>query len=346
MKFAVVVVALATITPVHAVGNVPDGDHSSEEFAMKTPKFARDYCNSVSSCAGITYRPSDDIEEHPWAVYMHSFLPPLLNKTDDWITERSSKTFVYHPGKLVSNETLFFNVNLEKLSLRGAQELCKNHTDCVAFSFPTKFTEIDGFAEIIFSRSVESLESDVEDWQTYVINDATKAEKANARVLKYDEELEEKPYSTCCDAESQSKQLPIIQDVERVDTLPRIPCNISRQEFYEQYELTRTPVMLVGCTEDWPAKVEWTIEKLTQRFGKDDTTWNTKMNGEGFGGLTWTEVTEHLGQDKSVYIFDDLNDPTKLTMKNDYANPPQFRDADMYPDGFAPSYGKVRTLAP
>jgi hypothetical protein len=357
---------LFPLTSVFAVGNVPNSSYSSEELSAETIDDARDYCDSLTSCSGLSYRPNDADDEHPWTVHIHSFLPPLLNQTNDtaesndWITERSSKDFVFRRGKLVVNESqaLDLNVNdVSSLTLSGVQELCTNHSECVAFSFPTKAAGLDGFAEIVFSSDVKRLEGDEDDWQTFVVNDISKAEKVNPNVLQYDERLERKPYSTCCDSYSsiqesvelptiedvqrvntlpsqESFKLPTIEEVQRVDTLPRIPCNISKEEFQEKYEFTRTPVMLVGCNDDWPARKEWTIEKLTRRFGEDDTKmWKTKWNGSGFHEISWEELMEEVGQGNSVYLFDELDSPGQLSMKNDYETPPQFQGSDMYPQG-------------
>ena len=40
--------------------------------------------------------------------------------------------------------------------------------------------------------------------------------------------------------------IPKISDIERVDYLERIPCNVTREYFMENYEMERKPVMLVS----------------------------------------------------------------------------------------------------
>ena len=35
------------------------------------------------------------------------------------------------------------------------------------------------------------------------------------------------------------------------DTLPRISCDISMEEFKEKYLVPRKPVMLTGCMDEW-----------------------------------------------------------------------------------------------
>lgn len=124
----------------------------------------------------MTYCPNtDEEEEHDWTVYFHSFLPPLLNnsKEHDWTTERSDKDFVFHLGKLVTSHILNLYVDPSSLTLHDAQELCKNHSACVAFSYPINSSRLDGFAEILFSSAVESLETTFDNWQTFVANNDT-----------------------------------------------------------------------------------------------------------------------------------------------------------------------------
>jgi len=339
---------LSIITSVAAMGRVPDGLFSSDEATAETVKDAMEYCDTAVSCAGMTYRPNEDEEEeHDWTVHFHSFIPPLLNnsKEHDWVTERSHKAFVFHPGKLVSNSLLDLGMDPATLSLDQVMETCKNHTECVAFSYPVESSHLNGFDEILFASSVESLDEDMDNWHSFVINEETRAAKANAEVLWYDEDLKEKPYNTCCE-EASAESLPSIEDVRKMDTLPRISCEVSREDFLAKYEFTRTPVILVGCDEEWPAKIEWTMEKLTERFGNDtETTWRTKtVDTPGdWVEATWMEMVNERDQNKSVYIFDPLEaSATKLSIDNDYIWPKPLIGKDLYPLDFPPGFGSRR----
>jgi hypothetical protein len=44
-----------------------------------------------------------------------------------------------------------------------------------------------------------------------------------------------------------------------IDNIPRIPCDMSRGDFYKEYVGKREPVMLQGCQNDWKAK-NWTMD--------------------------------------------------------------------------------------
>lgn len=334
-------VLLSTITTANSIGRVPDGPFSSGESTSETLEDAREHCDEDISCAGITYRPNEDEEEeHEWTVYFHSFLPPLLNNNEehDWITERNEKDFVLHPGKLLTAKPAGLDlaeVEPSLLTLQDAEKLCKNHPECVAFSYPINSSQLVGFDDIVFSTSLEGLDTTHENWQTFVINQANKAYKINSDVMFYDQDMKEHPYSTCCYAAT-INALPTIQQVQAMDSkLRRISCNISSEDFLQEYEFTRTPVMLVGCDDDWPAKTEWTFKKLSERFENDDTTtWKCDD-----GHLPWTEIMKKVGQNKSVYIFDDLDDEAKLSIEDDYSWPKPFVGKDLYPEDFPPGFG-------
>lgn len=333
----------------YEVGRVPEGAFNSEQFEFDSVQDALDDCDSANNCAGITYHP---FEQNPdeWAVIFHSFIPPLLNNTEehDWITQRSDKSFIFHSGKVVSNEILAFDVDLSTFSLSEAGNLCKNDPDCVAFSYPVNATKLNGFAEIIFVGSVESImDTPGNNWRTVALNDESKAGRmVNGDALEYDEDLESMPYNTCCKRVSslEDAHLPSIEEVQEMDTLSRIPCSISKEEFQANYEFTRRPVVLEGCDATWPAKTKWTIEKLTERFGDDNiTTWRTKTidrPGEWDEELSWNDVMAMRGKNNGVYIFDPVESTGKESIHDDYEVPGPMKGTDYFPDDFPPNWGK------
>lgn len=95
-KVCIQVVVLATIFSVaNAVGRVPEGVFNSEQFNFDNLDDVTNDCDTTVSCAGITYHPHEQIPNE-WAVYFHSFIPPLLNNTKehDWVTQRSRRAVV------------------------------------------------------------------------------------------------------------------------------------------------------------------------------------------------------------------------------------------------------------
>ena len=54
------------------------------------------------------------------------------------------------------------------------------------------------------------------------------------------------------------------------DVIPRIPCNISAEDFIRDYIIPREAVMLTGCVDEWKAsKDKWTYKGLLARYDKD-----------------------------------------------------------------------------
>jgi hypothetical protein len=352
-KFAVLATMVSAAGA--SIGRVQEGVFNSESFDFDNLNDAMNHCDTFVSCAGITYRPHEQLPDE-WRVYFHSFIPPLLNNTKehDWTTIRSDKHFVYHPGKVISKKKLDIDVDPSRLSLSEASAICKNHNECVALSYPASAQGLDGFEEILFVASVENISSPTDDmdvndhWHTLVANEESKAEKANADAMVYIEELEDRPYDTCCErvVDIEKAHLPSIEQVQQMDTLPRISCDISKEDFQAQYEFTRTPVILVGCDKDWPAKTEWTLEKLTERYRNDDTTtWRTKkidQPGEWDDELTWNEVMEIRSQNNGVYIFDPLESSGKESIDQDYSTPTPMEGTDYFPPDFPPAWGNRR----
>ena len=65
---------------------------------------------------------------------------------------------------------------------------------------------------------------------------------------------------TCCPAHKEINSRKIMRSIK--DTLERIPCNVSQDEFLQQYVQKRKAVMLTNCTADWVAQKKWTIQDL------------------------------------------------------------------------------------
>ena len=69
------------------------------------------------------------------------------------------------------------------------------------------------------------------------------------------------PVDRCC------KNIPNMNDdkflwdmaLKYGDTIPRISCDISKEEFYEKYVQKREAVLMSGCQDNWKAK-DWTIK--------------------------------------------------------------------------------------
>ena len=159
-----------------------------------------------------------------------------------------------------------------------------------------------------------------------------------------EEEEEEADNRKCC---LHDEPLLSKEQVAKLDRLERISCEISREVFYQLYELPRIPVILQGCTHQWPASQQWKFDRLVQRnfppsrkfkvtFDEQQDQW--KM-------ASWTEIQKAIQQNQFFYIFDQVRETAGAwVLKDDFRVPPQFRDADLYKDliDFPPNYGPRR----
>jgi hypothetical protein len=187
-------------------------------------------------------------------------------------------------------------------------------------------------------------------WRTFIANDEKKADRVNPDAVTYNEDMSEEPYGRCCDRavlnnRTNTPIMPTIQDIKQVDTLTRILCNISQEEFLEKYEFTRTPVILVGCDKDWPAKTKWTVDQLVNRFDKN-TQWRSRLHfGRDYAfryKVNWWVIADAIKKNQFYYVFDDLTRPGRESLKEDYETPGPFQGTEMYPEDFPPNEGKLR----
>ena len=63
----------------------------------------------------------------------------------------------------------------------------------------------------------------------------------------------------CCKATGWAHDVHQLLNISVVDGIQRIPCNISREQFNQDYILKGNPVVLTNCTDDWKAR-NWTFE--------------------------------------------------------------------------------------
>ena len=343
MKSFCRVVLLSTFLPriVDGVGRVPDGNHTSVAYEADTIEDGLEVCDRTVSSAGLTYRVFNE-DDPTTIVYFHAFLPPLLNETDEagWTTYRSKKTFVFHPGNLLSKDILDLDADVTAMSLPEVEQLCVEHPDCVGFTYPVHSTQMNGFVNVTFASSIDGFSHlDGDDWRTFLVNEESKSNKVNINVATYDAAHMQKPYSSCCNravfnGTTETPILPSIEDVQRMDTTPRIPCNISKEEFQAKYEFRRTPVILVGCDTDWPAKTRWNFEDLIHRF-EPESLWCSKTGYSSniFVTKTWGEIAYEIANEKPFFVFDTLEHSAGESLESDYSTPPPFEDTDLYADG-------------
>ncbi|KAL7545918.1 hypothetical protein ACHAWF_012569 [Thalassiosira exigua] len=318
-----------------------DLSYRAHSFAPRTLSSSKGRLDDDGAPRGEELLPDDDDDDDDSS---------LAREDGGWETYVSDKEFVFHPGRLVplSREIIKFE-SPSDMTFAEARDYCRDHDECVAFGYPATSSRLSGFDNVTFVRAVvRPIEYDGEEWRTFVSNDRRKASRIPrpAASLSYFEEAEERPYRACCGRRDgrvgdPPPRLPDAEEVRSVDALPRIPCDISRAEFQTRYEMTRTPVMLVGCDASWPALKRWKYDAIASRFD-NDTVWRAKTTAYGTEDYEedtpWKDVVEDMAAGKFFYVFDQLERPHGKVLEDDYAVPPMFRDLyhPEYPEGFGP----------
>ena len=71
---------------------------------------------------------------------------------------------------------------------------------------------------------------------------------------------------------------------DKIDNMNRISCNITKDEFLQEYVKKRIPVMLTGCQESWKAR-NLTISSLLKRYpSKWPLFWYHGFDEDCYGG--------------------------------------------------------------
>jgi len=306
----------------------------------------KEKCDLDSHCAGVSTYFNESSEETYAMSY--SFLPnELLHDDDDTEidTYQSSKPFTLHRGRVRKGTILSYGH--ERMTADEAKHYCDRHPYCVAFFYPVHSLDLTAPDNITFMSAMNEFDHAQEkmehDWYTFISNDQDKAKYVNESSLEFYIDLVENPFPRCC---TESK-LPTIEEIEAVDTLERISCDISREEFLEKYEMERRPVMLVGCDKEWKGLERWTFENLIPRFD-NDTKWRARLTNDDLNeAVPWKTIVDRMTSNEHFYIFDPLDREHQKVLYEDYSTPYPLKGADLFEgpkrNGFPDKeYGSMR----
>ncbi|KAI9592838.1 hypothetical protein BDF19DRAFT_450291 [Syncephalis fuscata] len=127
------------------------------------------------------------------------------------------------------------------------------------------------------------------------------------------------------------------------DRVPRIDCaRVSKLDFVRLYEKPRLPVVILGCTRQWPAERRWTPDRLLEDYaespfkvGEDDEGDPVRVKFKYFIHYLNSEMSQK--DDSPLYIFESSfrepkrdshssSRPTKRSLLTDYASPDYFSE--------------------
>jgi len=253
----------------------------------------------------------------------------------------SNKAFTVHKGQVIEGTTIKTINNNTNVTVDDAKKICIEETSCVAFTYPLYSSNINNLLvpdNITFVSAVDIFENHYQNdttspnddniWYTLLSNDISKAKYINVEdSLKFDDKLITTPYSTCCN----SYDIPTMDDISNVDTLERISCNITKEQFHERYIVNRQPVVLVGCDKSWNAKSKWNFHDLSTRFN-NDSIWRASIGYDDDidENTPWSKIVDAIHNKTNFIIFDPLDLPHGKTLEDDYSIPYPIQGADLY----------------
>ena len=265
------------------------------------------------------------------------------------LTAITSKPYAFHRGRIVAGSIITAK---KRLTIAEAKGYCTSaiSPDCIAFTFPVwSKNDLNTVPNVTFYSSVDAFERSkvrggIDEWRSYISTDPAKSQLVKNNILDdIDMELGKQNindwtqaerarlFGTCCNDETIRGGYPSIAAVAEADAMPRIACNLTRQKFYEQYEVPRKPVMLTGCADKWPAMAEWTYDKLADRFS-NESLWRARIGDgpENYQNVEWRDIVHHMRNNLRFYVFDQLEDDEAKTLEDEFEWPAPIKDADLY----------------
>ena len=347
---------------------------------------AKYLCEAETNCGGIIfepYHPSDNKnvtgKEEKELEYTKMLAVPLQYDGDPDVFI-SSKSWLVQRGAVTIPAYAFTSTVLRNdhdITIEQARQWCQENTECIAFTFPLQSEKsLNTVDEVIYVNRIVEFDYGPEnfmqntsndtnnnyhkepnyvpdiEWITHIIHNRPRLMGRIPKHVNLDQSkwsLESRtPYKPCC---TTSATLPTIDELKEADSLERIDCSISREEFFEKYEKPRKPVILLGCADDWKATKLWSsFDALQARF-KNDSIW--EFQSISFDDetdqvipsdvwthvwITWGEFQEFYAKMKKDPDYGDIRMFRKLNvgdyvadeLRKDYSPPKVFEGADLY----------------
>ena len=210
-----------------------------------------------------------------------------------WIYYLPNRTFSHFPGTFedIEDETYVQVVEEDK-----AEEKCESQEKCVAVIK----TRGNFKATLLDFVDIDVLNKSDDKVTLLKIKDISK--DTNVHATNQWEDIDK-----CCPSHGLVNTEEILRKVN--DTMQRISCDISTDEFLKKYVSKRKSVMLVNCTKNWLAQSKWSMKYLLKE-GAGQLVWKTDFEfkdgpreSEFFTGID----IEHIMKDNgTIRIFDRL----------------------------------------
>jgi len=311
------------------IGRISEGNFEYSKLnGRMTAENAIKLCDNDEKCGGFTYKGSNLVNREYDIFFFHIVINVKIGLASwKWIFYKTNKRFIVFPGRFLSHTKL--TVVKELKNGADSMEICNKIHDCVGVLRTRNSTA----SVLLDSLDIETFKKSNKKVTLMKIIDAdadTKIHSKNAM----------DGIDTCC---PESKNV----DTEKVfktvnDNMPRISCDISKEDFLEQYVKQKVPVILLNCTRKWKAQREWTMANLLNK-NKGKLLWrnNFKIKSQMFkeyseenllAGSILSKIMENNG---TLRIFDPISrrkhtherkkgnslDTDKMHLFSDYSAP-------------------------
>jgi len=285
-------------------------------------------------------------------------LSSLGDTSKNIFTYQSKKDYIFHRGRIVADVLDEHRRTVPLIGLDEAKRMCKEDSNCIAFTFSTRPSaaeevHISTAENVTFFSMVPSIDREgraTDEWRSYISSapdshaGSVDSSNVNASNITIHERELDQPYATkrCC---TRRDPLPTLEELGRVDQMPRISCNISKEEFRALYETPRLPVILEGCDSGWPASSKWNRKTLSERFDNETTFvgifHNRRVDLDNYESWGW--IKDAMATGEEYYVFDSLiAHPEVSKLQHDFELPAPIENIYLKMEDFPPGYGPSR----
>ena len=219
-------------------------------------------------------------------VYDTYFFKVVKNIVDDidswkWIYYRVGRKFSTHLGFFqnieLSSEEIPKNISVKNFCLQ--EDTCVGYMDVEDNQVILTSLNLDNFTP---SKLVK----------THIKINTTETSQISGKDAFAD-------VNTCCPEPTEWDPSKAVNDIN--DTVERIPCNISRSKFFQDYVARKIVVILTNCTNTEEAKRKWTREYFFSSEYKNSL-WDSGYDSDQL--RSGARIQEQIRNNETVKVFD------------------------------------------
>jgi len=327
------------------VGRLREGQYEYSRLnGWMTPARAKHRCDRDSKCGGFTYKGYIK-QDQPFEIFFFHLILNFESERDawNWVTYKpDERDYVHFHGNTFRGIKVIPKLRLTCST--AAQTKClRMRGKCAGVLTEEETGHLSLFSEINMDNLVED--------EKFSISVKLEFPYTGMRGISGKDDYEN--IDKCCPKTDikGGKWSKLVKDFMEIDSIERISCDVSKEEFEKRFIRRSKPVVVTGCSANWTAQADWTIEGLLARNGGNNQ-WKTNFvqssgqveDTENQGKLKkGRDILKMMHDNTTIRIFDPLaehehankrkrgfKDVTdKLELKDDYSTPAMFGE-DMF----------------